>query len=209
MLEESVVWNRAETVLATMILITASLTVYLPIYLKIYALAPTTSVSGPISRNRSFGPIEGQEVSFAQAQASVSFKISLPMSMGTPVEIKLDLPPHSIPERVYIIYAAHKPSNDATTNDVLDQEGIILYEAPNLVTLQNPSQIIRAAINSTKNDPGGGLQEVNINGYVGCAGGTFSNCVTWYTETTFYELVANFNHPMQQLIEIAKSIPVK
>ena len=153
--------------------------------------------------------VVGQEVSFAQAQASVSFKISLPTSMGTPVEIKLDLPPHSNPERVCIIYAAHKPSNDATTNDVLDQEGIILYEEPKLVTLQNASQTIRAAINTTKNDPGGGLHEVSINGYVGCAGGTFSNCVTWYTETTFYELVANFNHPMQQLIEIAQSIPVK
>jgi hypothetical protein len=194
-------WKNVRTVvlLATVILGMSSVFIYL-------------SVSRPISR-KSFlepeWPIEGQEVSFTQAQASVTFKIGLPTNMGTPAEIKLELPPHSIPERVYIIYAANKPSKDATTNDVLDQDGIILFEAPHLTTLNDATLNILAAINSTKFQGADGLKEVNINGYVGCTGGTFSNCVTWCTETTFYELTANFNHPMQQLIEIAQSIPVK
>jgi hypothetical protein len=204
------VWNRAKTVLITIILITASLTVYFSMHLKTYAPAPT-----PSEAERVFSPYEepipGQEVSLDQAQASVPFKINLPKNMGTCVELKLLQPPQTEAgaETLYIIYASHKPSSDATFDDVKNQNGIILIENPNVMTLQGSAQNIRDAIDSTKNSPGGGLQEVNINGYVGCAGGNVGHCVNWCTETTEYHLMANIKYPLQQLVEIARSIPVK
>jgi hypothetical protein len=157
------------------------------------------------------GPIPGQEVSLDQAQASVSFKINLPTNIGTFVELKLLQPPQTLPgqEALYIIYATSKPSNNATIDDVVNQNGIILVENHNLMTMQDSVQNILDAINSTKHDVGGGLQKVIINGYVGCAGGNLDvREVSWYTETTEYHLIANINYPLQQLVAIAQSIPV-
>jgi len=159
-----------------------------------------------------FGPIPGEEVSLEKAQASVGFKINLPMNLGTFVELKLLQPPQTLPgyETLYIVYAASKPSSDATVSDVGNQNGIILVENHNLMTLQDSVQNILDAINSTRNDPGGGLQKVTINGYVGCAGGNLDvHEVSWYTETTEYHLIANITYPLQQLVAIAQSIPVK
>jgi hypothetical protein len=156
------------------------------------------------------GPIPGQEVTLDQAQASVSFKINLPTNIGTFVELKLSQPPQTLPgqETLFVIYATSKPSNNATIDDVVDQNGIILVENHNLMTMQDSVQNILDAINSTK-DQAGGLQLVNINGNVGCAGGNLDvHEVSWYTETTEYHLIANINCPLQQLVEIAQSIPI-
>jgi hypothetical protein len=157
------------------------------------------------------GPIPGQEVSLDQAQASVSFKINLPTNIGTFVELKLSQPPQTLPgqETLFVIYATSKPSNNATIDDVVNQNGIIFGEWASGMTLQEGYQNILAAIDSTKNDSGGGLQLVNINRYVGCAGGNLDvHEVSWYTETTECHLIANINYPLQQLVEIAQSIPV-
>jgi len=179
---------RIFVLLATIILGTSSTLIYLSV------LRPTTGFH-PYEP-----PIPGQEISFDQAQASVPLKIKMPTNMGTFVQLKLLQPPQTDTEGVYIIYAAHKPSGDATFSDVENQNGIILMEFTNHMT-----QNVRAAIDSTD----GGLQEVNINGYVGCAGGNVAHCVDWYTETTYYRLMANIKVPLQQLVEIARSIPVK
>jgi hypothetical protein len=211
MLEESALWNRAKTVLATMILITVSLTVYFSIYLETYAAAPTPSEAGKTASLMYCGPIPGQEVSLDQAQASVGFKISLPASLGNFAELKLLQPPQTLPgcETLYIIYANSKPSSDATESDVADQNGIILEENHNIMTMQASVQNILAAINSTKFQGVDGLQKVTINGYVGCAGGNLDvHEVSWYTETTEYHLIASINYPLEQLVAIAQSIPV-
>ena len=142
----------------------------------------------------------------AQAQAWVSFKVRLPTSIGNFVQLRLDTETGLLEA----IYAHDKPSNDATIDDVINQNGIIFMECPSGMTLHDGSQSILAAIDSTKDDPGGGLQQVNINGYVGCAGGNLDeHGVTWCTETTECRLIANVNYPLQQLVEIAQSIPVK
>jgi hypothetical protein len=204
------VWNRAKTVLATMILITACLTVCLPIYLKTYALAPT-----PGEAEKAFGfpvwayrPIDGQEVSLDQAQALVPFRINLPACLGTPALIKVLLPPQTDTPSVTIVYATVKLSSDASPFDVLNQNGIGLWEMPNKMTLEKASENIKAAIDGTKNAPGGGLRPVTINGYPGYEGGNVGHEVTWYTETTVYVVEANVNYPLQQLEAIAQSIPV-
>ncbi len=109
---------------------------------------------------------------------------------------------------VYIIYATNKPSSDATLSDVMDQNGIVLLEMANMMTLQDSAQNIRDAIDSTKNDEGGGLHLVTINGHSGCAGGNLWHEVTWFTETAEYHMIANVDYPLQQLVENARTIPV-
>jgi hypothetical protein len=149
-----------------------------------------------------FPPIGGQEVSFTQAQASVPFKINMPSTLGNFVQLKLEK------ENLMIIYAPSKPSPDANIFDIIGQNGIALLETPNTMTSQLSDQNIKDAINATKNDVGGGLQPVNINGHLGCAGGNVEHTVTWYTQTTRYELIASTNYPLQQLIETANSISI-
>jgi len=194
--------KRIFVLLAIIILGILSTVVYLSV------LGPTASQPETIGFHPYETPIPGQEVSLDQAQASVPFKIKMPTDMGTFVLLKRLQPPEADSEAVYIIYAVHKPSKDATFDDVINQNGIILMEFTNDMTLQNSAKNIRAAIDSTKNDPGGGLQEVSINGYVGCAGGNVAHCVDWYTETNYYRLMANVKVPLQQLIEIAQNIPI-
>jgi hypothetical protein len=200
-------WNRAKTVLSTMVLIAASLTIYFAIYLKTHASAFTPS-SAPITGL--VPPViiseEGQEVSLDQAQAHVPYKIRLPANMGTFVEIRL----LDEIDRVIIVYAAEKPSNRTTVDDVLNQNGIVLLELPNDMTLQEAAQNILAGIDSVNaNTPGNYAQQVSINGYVGEAGGNVRHCLSWYTETTYYRLIANVNCPLQQLVEIAQNIPIE
>ncbi len=142
----------------------------------------------------------GQEASLDQAQAWMPFKIRLPTNLGNFAELRID---RSI-NGVLVVYAADKPSNDATVEDVLDQDGIIFLELPNTMTLQDAAQNTRDAINATD----GRLQPVDINGYFGAAGGNVWHCVSWYAETTYYRLIANIDFPLQQLIEIARTIPV-
>ena len=101
-----------------------------------------------------------------------------------------------------------KPSLEANIFDVLEQGGIVLIAHPNYYrTLEESVKNIEAAINATK-DQEGGLQRVSINGYLGAMGGNVYHDVFWYTETTYYELEASVEFPLQQLLKIAQSIPV-
>ena len=147
-------------------------------------------------------PIGGEEVTLDQAQASVPFKIRMPTNMGAPVLIKVLLPPQTDTPQVFIIYAPAKLSSNASIPDVLDDNGIILFEAPNKVTLQEADINLKALIDST------GGQAISINGYFGYAGGNVQHCVSWATETTHYALSANIDYPLQQVVGIAQSIPV-
>ena len=206
-------WNRAKTVLATMTLIAASLTVYFSVYLKTYAtaLTPREAEKTGLVPSPYFMPIPGQEVSLSQAQASAPFKIRLPTNTGSFVQLKQDIEPEANISHVYIIYAADKLSSNASIPEVLDHNGIILFEAPISAyggTLQSAESNFRAVINDTKDYPdGGNLQPVTINGYFGCVGGNIAHGVNWATETTYYQLMANKNYPLQQLVKIARSIP--
>jgi hypothetical protein len=148
----------------------------------------------------------GQEVSLEQAQARVPFKIRLPTNIGNFVELRLE----DEIDRVLIVYAASKPSDHATIDDVLNQNGIVLLLLPNEMTLQDATQNILDGINSLNtNSLGSNAQQVSINGYVGCAAGNVKHCVDWYTETTYYRLMANVDYPLQKLVAIAQTIPVK
>lgn len=147
-------------------------------------------------------PLAGKEVSLAQAQAVAPFKISMPTKMGPFIQIR------SEGEVVIIIYGSVKPSDADTIQSLTSQKSVILIENPNTKTLQMASETIRDSIDATKNDVGGGLQPVTINGYFGCAGGNIGHAVRWFTETTEYELIAGIDYPLQQLIEMANSIPV-
>jgi hypothetical protein len=149
-------------------------------------------------------PIGGEDVTLAQAQASEKFKVSLPTELGEFTQMKMNKDSGTLT----IIYASNKPSADVSINDVISENGIILIEAPNTLTPQSSTQNIMDAINATKNDVGG-LQLVNINGNLGCAGGNIQHNVFWYTATNSYELIANLNYPMEQLLKIAESIPTK
>jgi hypothetical protein len=211
MLEKSTLWNRAKTVLTTMILITASLTVYFSIYLKTYALTPTptgaeNSGYSPMLSPEFFVPMAGQEVSLAEAQASVPFKIQLPSNTGgrgDVVQVKL------YQSVVFIVFAANKLPSDASLADIylLGDNGTLLTEeslSQAWGSLQNMEDIQKAVIKQN----GGQTQAITINGYFGTAGGNIARCVVWGTETTCYRLEASLNCPLQQLIEIARSIPV-
>lgn len=202
-------WKHVRTfvLLAAMILGMSSIFIYLSVLRPTPSEAEKTGFWAPAIF---FEPIPGQEVSLDQAQASVPFKINLPTNMETPVQ-KILLPPQSDTPSVYIIYAV-KLSSDASISDVLDQNGIILLEmsiSGAYGTLQRADANFRALINETKDYPGGGHQPVTINGYFGYAGGNVEHCVGWATETTYYELLANKNYPLQQLVAIAQSIPIK
>jgi hypothetical protein len=156
-----------------------------------------------VERSRLFPwspPIGGQEVAIEDAQRLVSFKIGLPASLGEPIQVKLD------DQSVVIIWMKTKPSQQSTLADVRSQGGIILFEWLNTMTPQESANHIEALINATKDDEGA-LQKVSINGYLGCAGGNIGHDVTWCTKTVLYELQANLEFPLQQLIEIARSIP--
>jgi len=147
-----------------------------------------------------FPPIGGEEVTIKQAQASVPF--CLPTQLGKPTQVKLDR------DLVIIIWMESKPSPEANIFDVLEQGGIVLIAHPNYYrTLEESVKNIEAAINATK-DQESGLQRVSINGYLGAMGGNVYHDVFWYTETTYYELEASVEFPLQQLLEIAQSIPV-
>jgi hypothetical protein len=150
-----------------------------------------------------FPPIGGEEVTIEQAQTSVPFKIYLPTKLGKPIQVKLDRYDNSL----IIIWMESKPSPKANIYDVLNQGGIVLFAHPNHSTLEECVKSIEGAINATKGEEGA-LQKVNINGYVGGMGGNVGHCVFWYTETTCYELDGGLEFPLQQLLEIAQSIPV-
>jgi hypothetical protein len=203
--EEYRVWNKAETVFITIILIAASVLVTIILITPRHSEAERTGMVPSLY----FMPIPGREVSLDQAQASAPFKIRLPTSAGSFVQLKQYIEPEANMSNVYIIYAADKLSSNASIPEVLDHNGIILFEAANQVPVQFAESNFRAAINDTKDYPdGGNLQPVTINGYFGCVGGNIAHGVNWATETTYYQLIANKNYPLQQLIEIAQSIPV-
>jgi hypothetical protein len=152
-------------------------------------------------------PMSGQEVSLEQAQASVPFKIRLPVNVGAFTELKLSKETGLIT----VVYAADKPSDSSSLTDVINQNGIVLFEAPiseAYGTLEFADNNFRAIIEETKDYPNGGnIQPVTINGYFGCAGGNIQHCVSWATETTYYRLTTNINYPMEQLVKTALSIP--
>jgi len=175
------------------------------IYLSIRGSMPSEAEKTGLFPAQYFQPIAGQEVSFDQAQASVPFKINMPTKMEIFVQLKLN------GDAVKIICAAVKLSSDASYFDVLNQNGIILYEAPlseTYGTLQFAENNLRAIIDSTKDYSDGGLKPVTVNGYFGCVGGNVEHCVTWCTETTYYQLTASNKYPLQELVAMAQSIPV-
>jgi hypothetical protein len=151
-----------------------------------------------------YDPIAGGEVSFEQAQASVPFKIKVPVNMGQFVQVKLD----SNTDFVAIIYLEDKPSNETTILDIINRNGVVLMELPYGGTMQEAESSVTAAMDAIKDCQSCKLEPVIINGYPGTAGGNIMHCVTWWTETTYYRLVASMNYPLDQLVEIAKSIPV-
>jgi hypothetical protein len=194
-----------------MILIAASLTAYFSIYLKAYAPASTPNGAqnagySPMLSPQFFVPLIGQDVSLAQAQASVPFKIQLPANTrgrGDVVQVKL------YQSAVFIVFAANKLPSNASRADIylFNNNGTLLTEdslSQAYGSLQNMENIQKAVIKQN----GGQTQAITINGYFGTAGGNIARCVVWGTETTCYRLEANLNCPLQQLIEIAQSIPV-
>jgi hypothetical protein len=100
-----------------------------------------------------------------------------------------------------------RPADDTSFTDIIGDNGIILLEIPNPMGLEDAKQNLLDAINTTKNDFGGGLQPLSINGYFGCMGGNVMHTVTWDNWLVHYELVANLNVPLQRLVNIANSIP--
>jgi hypothetical protein len=191
---------RSVVLLATVILGLSSVFVYLSVR-RATPGEGEKSVFTPLEY-----PIPGGEVSLDEAQASLPFKITLPTNLGPFIQLRL----HRETSFLAIIYAAAKPPSDASHEDVCDQNGIILYEAPlseAFGTLEFAENNYKAMIETDKNILGG-VQPVTINGYFGCAGGNVEHCVTWCTETTYYSLSASNKRPLQQLIEIAQSIPV-
>jgi len=178
-----------------MILSLASLLLY-------FCIQPPSKTSS--SLGLPYSPIVGKEVSLTQAQASVPYKINLPTSLGQYAMIKLDKDTNA----TTIVFASKKPVDDANFIDILNGNAIVLLEMPNKMTLDASTQNIADAISATKNDVGG-LQPVTINGYSGCAGGNVWHTVTWYTETTYYQLTSNIDYPLQQLVSVANNIPLK
>jgi hypothetical protein len=144
-------------------------------------------------------PMPGQESSLDQAQASVSFKIGLPPKMGNFVQLRLDKEGGF----VWIIYATDKPSDSNTVEDVIGQNGVMLFEASMPETLQIEDNNFRASVMGVPD-----LQLVTVNGYLGVAGGNIEHCVSWCTEKIYYRLTASVNYPLPQLVAMAQSIPV-
>jgi hypothetical protein len=206
-------WSKAKTVLASLILIAACSTVYLSICLKAYA--PTSTLSGVEKTSFSpplppeyYRPLAGEDVSLAEAQAAVPFKIQLPTNTGGRagfMQVKLLQTPETNSCAVFIVYAADELPSNASRPDVYDHDGILLLEMPlsqAYGTLQRAEINFKAFIDET------GSQAVSINGYFGSASGNIAHCVQWATETTYYRVEANVDYPLQQLVEIAQSIPV-
>lgn len=157
------------------------------------------SKSGP---GLAYSPIIGQEVSVAQAKSNMPIAIKLPAKLGAVAELKFENSTNSLTA----VYSTSKPADDANFIDILNANAIILIQFPSYLTIAGARQNILDAINSTKDDVGGGLQPVSINGYMGCEGGNIWHTVTWYTETTYYQLAASVSYPLQDLVEIANSM---
>ena len=158
--------------------------------------------------NSQFGlayiPIAGQEASFAHIQAAVTYPVRLPTTLGLYAELKFD----KETKGTIIIYASNKPADDANFVDVMKTDAIILFELPNRMNIKDAKQNIIDSINNTKDDVGA-LQQITVNGFLGCAGGNVWHTVTWYTDTNYYQLTASMKFPLEQLVNIANSIPVK
>jgi hypothetical protein len=186
--------TRSVAFLAIFLLATASILFYLNVQKSEHI--DNNDVERPQLLLRS-PPIGGQEVTIEQAQSLVSFKIGLPANLGEPIQVKFD------DQCVVIIWMETKPSQQSTLDDVRSHGGIILFEWSSTIV---PQDHIEALTNETEGVEGA-LQKVTIKGYLGCAGGNVWHDVTWCTKTVLYELQANLEFPLQQLIEIARSIP--
>jgi hypothetical protein len=147
-------------------------------------------------------PIFGQEVTLAQAQSTMPIAIKLPTKLGEVAEFKFDISSKILTA----VYSTTKPAADANFIDVINANAIVLIQCPSNLTIASAQQNILDAINSTKNDIGGGLQAVSINGYMGCEGGNVFHTVSWYTETAYYRLAASLSYPLQNLVETAISM---
>jgi hypothetical protein len=151
-----------------------------------------------------YSPIVGQEVSVAQVQTNMPFKINLPTDLGPIAESKFD----NTTKTLTTIFSSTKPADDANFIDILNSNAVVLIQMPSNLTLASARQNILDAVNTTKNDAGG-LQLLTINGYLGCEGGNVWHTVTWYTQTTYYQLTANVDYPLQNLVDAANTIPVQ
>lgn len=134
------------------------------------------------------------------AQTNIPSQLNLPNTLGTPTETKFD----DNTKTLIAIYGTTKPASDAQFIDVVNNN-LILNQSPSNLTLDSAKKNIADAILATQNDTGA-LQAVYINGYYGCQGGNLWHTVTWYTNTTYYQLEASVNYPLQNLVNIAKSI---
>jgi hypothetical protein len=146
-------------------------------------------------------PISGQETSLDQVRELPGMNITLPSTLGTYSELKVD----KFTNTTTIIYSSNRPDSSATIYDVINQKGIILQESPNTLSIKNANQNLLDAINATKDDAGA-LHPASINEWFGCAGGNVGHSITWNTNETHYELMSNINYPLDQLVIIAKSI---
>jgi hypothetical protein len=191
--------NRRKSILL-IALVLSILTTTLAISIK----SPSSETTSPLGLGIAYCPIAGQEASLTQAQAEVSYVINLPTSLGQYTTLKVDKETNA----TIIIYAANKPADDANFYDIMQTDAIVLFELPNTLTLEQSKQNILDSIDTTKNDVGS-LQPVTINGFFGCVGGNIWHTVTWYTDVNYYQLASSMKVPIDQLIDIANSIPVK
>lgn len=167
--------------------------------------SPPRETESSIGFPHPYTPLAGQEVSFTQAQALVPYKISLPSIIGRYVSLKLEKATNT----VTVVFASVRPADDADLFDVIEDNAIVFLEMPNSAGLEAVRQNFMDAINTTKNDVGGGLQPVLINGYFGCMGGNVEHTVAWCTEAAHYQLSANMEVPLQRLADIASSVPLE
>ncbi len=190
--------KRKERILLLFVVMTLSLTGTI-LYTSI---KPIGSENNLDNAGLPYSPIAGQSVSTTQAQTNMPIKINLPTDLGPIAESKFD----SSSQTLTTIYSSTKPADDANFIDILSTSAIILVQSPSNLTLSYAQQNILDAVNATKNEAGG-LQLLTINGYLGCEGGNVWHTVTWYTQTTYYQLEANVNYPLQNLVNAAESIP--
>jgi hypothetical protein len=159
-----------------------------------------------------YEPIGGRDVSVAEAQASVTFKIQQPTYTGgrdSFVQVKLEQRPDVC--AVSFVYSSEWLPSSLSLPDLKDHDAIGLTEmsvSDAWGTLQIADANMKVFLDQHQAMDPSVVQEVSINGYFGTAGGNVGRCVQWATETTYYYLVAGLSCPLSQLVEIAQSIPI-
>lgn len=165
-------------------------------------------------------PLEGEKISLEEAESMAPFKIGILKVENLPQPEKfgkLSFVKFAKENNVlYLVYSDKEVDPTYTSEDIMNVGVIVIVEYPNPSIEEGRLRMdaIMETLKELKRDgkliPDCPLpQKININGYSGIFGGNVGHSVTWFTETTWYEIYASKNIPYLDLIMFAGSVGEK